>query len=136
MIARFFRSFIVISAVLFLTAWFLPNVSFGFAVKQHFSFENFIQHSPVLFLTALVMTILSTLALPILELITAPINFFTLGLFNIVINVGFFYLAPYLVPQFQITLLQIGNFQLNSFFSYTVVAIVFGFIEGFLALIF
>lgn len=136
MIVRFIRNFIVISLVLFIVTWFLPNVSFGFGVKDKFVFDQFITHSPVLFLTAFILTVLSTLARPVLELITAPINFFTLGLFNVIINVFFFYIATYLIPEFKISLLSIGGLQLNAFFSYTAVAIFFGFIEGVLALIF
>ena len=136
MITSFVRNYFVISIVLFVVDWFMPNVSFGYQVGRAFNFANFLDHLPVLLITALVLTLLTIFARPILRLLSAPINFFTLGLFNIVINAFLFWLAAYLVDGFTITSLTINNLQLNSFFSYAVVAIVFGFLQGFLAMLF
>jgi putative membrane protein len=136
MIGHFIRNFLVMAVVLFVTVWFLPNVSLGYQVGAAFSLNEFINCLPVLVITTFVLTVLSTVARPILEFVTAPINFITLGIFNILINIGFFYLAAYLVPGFAITELVIGELHLNSFFSYSAVAIFFGFIQGLLALIF
>ena len=135
MILSFIRNYFVIGTVLFITNWFLPNVSLGFEVGRAFTVENFLTHLPILLVATLVLTILSVIARPILQIISAPINFLTLGLFNVVINVFIFWLATYLVDGFSITALSIGNFQLNTFFSYVAVAIFFGFIQGFLALV-
>ncbi|MBQ6436374.1 phage holin family protein [bacterium] len=136
MITSFIRNYFVIAVVLFITDWFLPNVSFGYQVGRAFTLENFFAHLPVLLVTALVLTLLTLFARPVLQLISAPINFLTLGLFNVVINVFIFWLATYLVDGFTISDLVIGNFHLNSFFSYCAVALVFGFLQGFLAMIF
>jgi putative membrane protein len=136
MIGHFIRNFLIIAIVLFVTIQFLPNVTLGYQVGPAFNLDDFISHLPALVTTAFVLTVLSTLTRPILEFITAPINFLTLGLFNVLINIGFFYLATYLVPGFEINELVVGEIHLNSFFSYSVVAIFFGFVEGLLALIF
>jgi putative membrane protein len=136
MVGNFLRNYLVILIVLFVTVWFLPNVSFGYQVGSAFSFQDFIEHLPVLLVAGLILTLLSSLARPVLELVTAPVNFLTLGLFNIVMNMGFFWVATYLVEGFYIMPLSIGQWHLNEFFSYSVVAIVFGFIQGLLALIF
>ncbi len=135
MFSKFLRNYLIISLVLFLTDWFLPNVSLGYNVGQSWSMENFLAHLPVLLITTLVLTLLSLLARPILQILGAPIIFLTLGLFNIIINVFFFWLATYLVDGFTISSLTIGNFTLNTFFSYVAVAVVFGFIQGALALL-
>lgn len=135
MITSFLRNYLIIGVVLFLTDWFLPNVSLGYPVGANFSWAVFVNALPVLLVATLVLTVLTMLARPILRLVSAPINFFTLGLFNLVIDVFLFWLATSLVSGFSITALSIGGLQLNTFFSYLAVAIVFGFIQGILALI-
>lgn len=135
MIGNFVRNYLIITVVLFLTDWFLPNVSFGYGVGANFDWSNFVTHLPTLLIAALVLTLLSLIARPILQILSAPINFVTLGLFNIVINVFLFWLATYLVADFTISALTIGGWQLNTFFSYVAVAAVFGLIQGFLALL-
>ena len=136
MITSFVRNYLVIGVCLFVCDWFLPNLSFGYQVGRDFNPASFFAHLPLLLVTTLVLTILSVVARPILQFLSAPINFFTLGLFNIVINVFLFWLTTYLVDGFTIGMLNVGGFQLNTFFSYCVVAILFGFLQGFLALIF
>lgn len=136
MLAKLIRNYVVIVLVLFVTDWLMPNVSFGYPVGKTFTMELFLGQMPVLLVTALVLTLLSIFARPILKIISAPINLLTLGTFNVVINVFFFWLATYLVNDFTITALNVGGFQLNTFFSYMAVAVIFGFIQGFLALIF
>ena len=136
MITSFIRNYFVIGVVLFVTDWFLPNVSLGYAVGRAFNFDNFLEHLPVLLVAALVLTILSMIARPILKVLSAPINFATLGAFNIIIDVFLLWIVAYLVDGFVITDLMIGSWHLNAFFSYCTVAIFFGFVQGFLALIF
>ena len=136
MLAKLIRNYVVLVLVLFVTDWLMPNVSFGYPVGKAFTTEAFLTQLPVLLVTALVLTLLSIFARPILKIISAPINLLTLGAFNVVINVFFFWLATYLVNDFTITALNVGGFQLNTFFSYMAVAVIFGFIQGFLGLIF
>ena len=136
MITSFIRNYFVIGVVLFVTDWFLPNVSLGYPVGPSFTLPFLLEHLPALLVTTLILTLLSMFARPVLQALSAPINFLTLGLFNIVINVFLFWLATYLVSDFTITALAIGDLQLNAFFSYAAVALVFGLIQGFLAMIF
>ena len=136
MITNFIRNYFVIGVVLFVVSWIMPNVSLGYTVGRSFDPNDFLLHLPVLLVTALILTLLSMIARPVLQLLSAPINFLTLGAFNIVINVFLFWLAAYLVDGFNIGVLTVGGLRLNSFFSYAAVAIVFGFVQGFLALIF
>lgn len=136
MLTSFIRNYLVMGVILFVTDWLLPNVSFGYPVGRAFTLAAFLDHLPVLLIATLVLTLLTLVARPILNFLSAPINFLTLGLFNVVINVFFFWLATYLVSGFSITALSINGFQLNTFFSYVAVAIIFGFVQGLLALVF
>ena len=136
MISSFIRNYFVIGVVLFIITWIMPNVSLGYGVGRAFDPSDFVDHLPVLLVTALVLTLLSMIARPVLQLLSAPINFLTLGAFNIVINVFLFWLAAYLVDGFSIGTLSMGSMHLNAFFSYAAVAIVFGLVQGFLAMIF
>ncbi len=136
MINSFIRNYFVIGVVLFIVTWIMPNVSLGYEVGRSFDPGSFVDHLPALLVTALVLTLLSMIARPVLQLLSAPINFVTLGAFNIVINVFLFWLAANLVDGFSIGTLTLGGTHLNAFFSYAVVAIVFGLVQGLLALIF
>ena len=51
---------------------------------------------------ALVLALLNTFVRPILRLITTPLRWITLGLFNIVINIAILLLADYVLPQLAI----------------------------------
>jgi uncharacterized membrane protein YvlD (DUF360 family) len=51
---------------------------------------------------ALVLAILNTLVRPVLILLTAPINIFTLGFFALFVNAGMLILASYILPYFQV----------------------------------
>ncbi len=51
---------------------------------------------------ALVLALLNTFVRPILRLVTLPLRWITLGLFNIVINIAILALADYLLPQLTI----------------------------------
>ena len=86
MIAKLIRSYIIMVLVLFITDWLMPNVSFGYPVGKAFTTVAFLSQLPVLLIAALVLTLLSIFARPILKIISAPINFITLGAFNVVIK--------------------------------------------------
>ena len=136
MISSFIRNYFVMSVVLFVSVWFLPNVSLGYPVGRSFTMALFLEKLPVFLVTTLLITFLSLIARPVLKLLALPINFMTLGLFNIVINVFLIWLTSYLVPEFQISRLAYGDWQFNLFFSYAAVSVVFGLAEGFLGMIF
>lgn len=67
-------------------------------------------------LVAAALTIVNIFIKPIIKLLTFPINLFTFGLFNLVINFGILYGIAYLIPQFQLT-----N-TLSAFFASIIIA--------------
>lgn len=52
---------------------------------------------------AAVLAFISIVIRPIVRLITAPLVWITLGLFNLVINAGLLFIADQILPQLQIT---------------------------------
>ena len=54
-------------------------------------------------LVAAALTIVNIFIKPIIKLLAFPINLFTFGLFNLVINFGILYGTDYFIPQFQLT---------------------------------
>ncbi len=54
-------------------------------------------------LVAAALTIVNIFIKPIIKLLAFPINLFTFGLFNLVINFGILYGTTYFIPQFQLT---------------------------------
>lgn len=54
-------------------------------------------------LVAATLTIVNIFIKPIIKLLAFPINLFTFGLFNFVINFGILYGTAYIIPQFQLT---------------------------------
>ncbi len=76
-------------------------------------------------IVAFVMSILNTFVRPLLDLISFPITFLTLGLFSLVISVAVVYLCTYLVDGFAVSgfftalifsfLLSIANSIVGSF---------------------
>lgn len=51
---------------------------------------------------AIVIGVINTFIKPVVQLIALPITFVTLGLFSIVINIAFLFLAAQLTPGFDI----------------------------------
>lgn len=85
---RFIISLILNAIALLITAYLVP----GFIVT----------HVASAILAALVIGIINALIRPILLVLTAPINFLTLGIFSIFINALTLWLASLLVPGFRI----------------------------------
>ena len=54
-------------------------------------------------IVALVMGIINAFIKPVISLITLPVNFFTLGLFGLVVNALLFWLAGVIVPGFEVS---------------------------------
>ena len=73
---------------LMLIAWLIPGIS----VANFFS----------AMIACVIIAIINAVLKPILKFITFPINFFTLGLFSLVINALLFMLAGALSPGIQI----------------------------------
>lgn len=79
----------VLFALIIMGICYLPGIkveSFGFAM-----------------LVAAALTIVNIFIKPIIKLLAFPINLFTFGLFNLVINFGILYGTAYFIPQFQLT---------------------------------
>lgn len=58
-------------------------------------------------LVAAILTAINVFIKPIIKFIAIPINIFSFGLFNFVINLGILYLVSFIIPQYN----------LNNFFS-------------------
>ena len=53
-------------------------------------------------LIALALTIINMFIKPIVKLLTFPINIFTFGLFNLLLNFGILYAVSYFIPQYRL----------------------------------
>ncbi|MGH3040931.1 MAG: phage holin family protein [Gaiellaceae bacterium] len=73
---------------LFVAAWLIPDVGYG---------DDFW----VLFIAALVFTIVNWVVRPIVILLALPAVIFTLGLALILINTFMLYLTDWIVPSFE-----------------------------------
>lgn len=106
---------------LLVLSWFVPTVSVASWIT--------------LGLASVVLTLLYMLAKPILNLIFLPVNLITLGLFSVVINVGFLWLVMYLVPGFSIQATAVFGVELNWFFSLVLVSFLISFVNGLIKII-
>ena len=79
---------VLYSGILIFTAWLVPGISV----------ENFISAMGVCLIIALINIFIK----PLLEFISLPITFLTLGLFSFVINALLLMLAGYITPGFEV----------------------------------
>ncbi len=75
-------------------------------------------------LVAAVLTIINIFIKPLVKLLTFPVNLFTFGLFNLVINCAMLYLAAYFIPQYR---LENG---FSAFIASIIIAISFCLLKG------
>lgn len=68
-------------------------------------------------LVAAVLTLVNLIIKPIIKLVTFPINLFTFGLFNLVINLVILYGVSYFIPQYSL------QDPLSAFFASLIIAI-------------
>lgn len=95
----------IIFALVIMGTCYLPDIkveSFAFAM-----------------LVAAAITIVNVFIKPIVKLLALPINLFTFGLFNLVINFGMLYGITYLIPQYQL-----GN-RLSAFIASVIIAVAY-----------
>ena len=95
----------IIFALVIMGTCYLPDIkveSFAFAM-----------------LVAAAITIVNVFIKPIVKLLALPINLFTFGLFNLVINFGMLYGITYLIPQYQL-----GN-MLSAFIASVIIAVTY-----------
>jgi len=64
--------------------------------------ETVLKKVGIAFLAGLILGLVNTLIKPIIKALTIPINILTLGLFNIIINVGMLWVVDYFVDNFRI----------------------------------
>lgn len=74
-------------------------------------------------LVAAVLTLVNVFIKPIIKLVTFPINMFTFGLFNLIINFAILYAISYFIPEFSLT-----N-PLTAFYASLVIAIAYAVIK-------
>ena len=70
---------------------------------------------------AAVLAFMSTIVRPVVRLLTAPIVWLTLGLFNLVINVGLLWVADQVLPQLSI----------NGFVTLLIASIIIALVNSF-----
>ncbi len=87
---------------------------------------NFSENSFMTLITAgFIFGLINFFIKPVLKLISAPLIFFTFGLFTIVINIGMLFLLDYFVPELSIKGLS------AAFWAMLVISAVNIFIEAF-----
>ena len=79
--------FLYALAIIFI-AWLIPGIEV----------ENFSSAM----LVCVVIALINIFVRPIIQLVTLPINFITLGIFGLIINALLFMLAGYLAPGFEV----------------------------------
>lgn len=94
---KILKVFLASGAALFATAQLVPGISYQGDFR-------------VLLAGALLFAVLHAVVKPILNLLTLPLNFLTLGLFSTGINIGIFYAVNYLVPAFTFSSLSWGGY--------------------------
>jgi len=95
------KVFLASAAALFATVQVIPGISYQGDFR-------------ILLAAALVFAFLHSIVKPILNFITMPLNFLTLGLVSAVLNVAIFYAITYLVPSFTFSAATLAGFALGS----------------------
>lgn len=114
---KILKVFLAAGLALFATAQLVPGVSY------HGDFR-------VLLAAALVFAVLHAVVKPIVNLLTLPLNFLTLGLMSTVVNIGIFYLVNYLVPSFTFSSLAWGGYTFGVLGTVVVGALVAAILLG------
>lgn len=78
----------VVFALIIMATCYLPGIK-----VENFAFAMLI---------AAILTIINIFIKPIIKLLAFPINLFTFGLFNLVINFGILYGVSYFIPQYTL----------------------------------
>ena len=86
---KLLSKWVIFALIIMLTAWFIPGISV----------ENFISAM----LVCVVISLINVFIKPLVEFISLPVNFLTLGLFSLVINALLLMLAGYITPGFEVS---------------------------------
>ncbi len=119
MIKKILNPFINTGITLVLLAWLLPNIT--------------INDWTTIIFAAIIFTLINRLVKPIIKLLTLPINFITLGLFSVVINIGMLMLALWLVPGLIVTPLTIMGVTLGQFATLAVISVLLAMTQSLVA---
>ena len=83
-----FLRWVIYSLLIVFTSWIVPGISV----------ENFLSAM----LVCLVIALINVFIRPLVELISLPVTFLTMGLFSFVINALLLMLAGFLTPGFEV----------------------------------
>lgn len=119
MIKKTLNPFINTGITLVLLAWLLPNVT--------------VTDWTTIVFAAIVFTLINRLVKPIIKLLTLPINFITLGLFSVAINIGMLMLALWLVPGFVVAPLTIMGVTLGQLATLAVMSVLLALTQSLVA---
>jgi len=111
----FLKNYLRLFLINFLALWLLSRFMWGFALKVHPEGIEFLNSYQTIALTALVLTLLSTLVKPLIKILLIPINLLTLGAFRWLINVITLWLVTLIVPQFKIGSFVFQGLDWNGF---------------------
>ncbi len=101
---------VLFAGVIMFTAWLIPGISV----------DNFWSAMIV----CVVITVINFFLRPLIEFISMPVNFLTLGLFSFVINALLLWFAGYITPGFSV------NGFLSALLGSIIIALFFGFINN------
>lgn len=99
----------LIFALIIMATCYLPGIK-----VENFAFAMLI---------AAILTFINIFIKPIIKLLAFPINLFTFGLFNLVINFAILYGISYIVPQYTL------DNVLSAFIASLIIAISYSFLK-------
>ena len=100
-VIKILKVFLASAAALFATVQVIPGISY----------QNDFR---ILLAAALVFAFLHSIVKPILNFVTLPLNFITLGLISSLLNLVIFYALAYLVPSFTFSAATLAGFALGT----------------------
>jgi len=102
----FLKNYLRLFLINFLALWLLGCFMLGI---------EFLNGYQTIALTALVLTVLSTLVKPLIKILLIPVNLLTLGAFRWLVNVITLWLVTLIVPQFKIGSFVFQGLDWNGF---------------------
>ncbi len=102
----FLKNYLRLFLINFLALWLLSRFMLGI---------EFLNGYQTIALTALVLTVLSTLVKPLIKILLIPVNLLTLGAFRWLVNVITLWLVTLIVPQFKIGSFVFQGLDWNGF---------------------
>jgi putative membrane protein len=100
-VIKILKVFLASAVALFATVQVVPGISYQGDFR-------------ILLAAALVFALMHSIVKPILNFITFPLNFLTLGLVSALLNIVIFYAITYLVPSFTFSAASLAGFALGT----------------------